>query len=141
MNTIHVRGRLADNVKVTKTSTGKFVLKGTIADNYGWGKSEEDKAKVNWMNFTRFLTNEPSEKYLARLTKGSYVIVDGRLETSKREVDGKVYHNMEVICSSLESPISSNTTPTPVSETTATETAPSTPEPAAATADTSDVPF
>ena len=46
------------------------------------------------MNFTRFLNNEPSEKYLARLTKGSYVIVDGRLETSKREVDGKTYNNM-----------------------------------------------
>tara|TARA_B100000131_G_scaffold237666_1_gene229806 strand:+ start:7916 stop:8335 length:420 start_codon:yes stop_codon:yes gene_type:complete len=139
MNTIHVRGRLADNVKVTKTSTGKFVLKGTIADNYGWGKSEDDKNKVNWMNFTRFLTNEPSDKYLARLTKGSYVIVDGRLETSKREVDGKVYNNMEVICSSLESPISNNMTTTNVEPTTT--AASTTPEPVAATADTSDVPF
>jgi len=140
MNTIHVRGRLADNVKVTKTSTGKFVLKGTIADNYGWGTSEDDKAKVNWMNFTRFLTNEPSEKYLARLTKGSYVIVDGRLETSKREVDGKVYNNMEVICSSLESPIAS-TASTASSTTSAPAATPATPEPVAATADTSDVPF
>ena len=94
MNTIHVRGRLASDVKVTKTSTEKFVVKGTIADNFGWGGEEY---KVNWMNFTRFLNNEPSDKYLARLTKGSYVIVDGRLETSKREVDGKTYNNMEII--------------------------------------------
>ena len=135
MNTIHVRGRLASDVKVTKTSTGKFVLKGTIADNYGWGKSEDDKNKVNWMNFTRFLTNEPSDKYLARLTKGSYVVVDGRLETSKREVDGKVYNNMEVICSTLESPISNS-----VSAPATTDTSTATPEPAT-TADTSDVPF
>ncbi len=139
MNTIHVRGRLADNVKVTKTSTGKFVLKGTIADNYGWGKSEDDKNKVNWMNFTRFLTNEPSDKYLARLTKGSYVVVDGRLETSKREVDGKVYNNMEVICTGLESPISGGS-PAPTTNTTTTTAEPvSAPEPV--TADTSDVPF
>ena len=135
MNTIHVRGRLASDVKVTKTSTGKFVLKGTIADNYGWGKSEDDKNKVNWMNFTRFLTNEPSDKYLARLTKVSYVVVDGRLETSKREVDGKVYNNMEVICSTLESPISNS-----VSAPATTDTSTATPEPAT-TADTSDVPF
>ena len=141
MNTIHVRGRLASDVKVTSTSTGKFVLKGTIADNYGWGNSEDDKAKVNWMNFTRFLAKEPSEKYLARLTKGSYVIVDGRLETSKREVDGKTYNNMEVICSSLESPISGTASSAPANNATTTESAPSTPEPAAATADTSDVPF
>ena len=138
MNTIHVRGRLAGEVKVTKTSNGKFVVKGTIADNYGWGGEEN---KVNWMNFTRFLNNEPSEKYLSRLTKGSYVIVDGRLETSKREVDGKTYNNMEVICSSLESPLpaatSTNTTAT------AQPAAATTPEPATATAtaDTSDVPF
>ena len=136
MNTIHVRGRLASNVKVTNTSTGKFVLKGTIADNYGWGNSDEDKAKVNWMNFTRFLSKEPSEKYLARLTKGSYVIVDGRLETSKREVDGKTYNNMEIICSGLESPISSGNT----TSSTTTETKEE-PAPATATADTSDVPF
>ena len=135
MNTIHVRGRLASDVKVTKTSTGKFVLKGTIADNYGWGKSEDDKNKVNWMNFTRFLTNEPSDKYLARLTKGSYVVVDGRLETSKREVDGKVYNNMEVICSTLESPISNS-----VSAPATTDTSTATHEPAT-TADTTDVPF
>ena len=138
MNTIHVRGRLASEVKVTKTSNGKFVVKGTIADNYGWGNSDDAKNKVNWMNFTRFLNNEPSDKYLARLTKGSYVIVDGRLETSVREVEGKTYNNMEVICTSLESPLpataqSSNNTAT------VTETTTATPEPA--TADTSDVPF
>jgi len=137
MNTIHVRGRLAGEVKVTKTSNGKFVVKGTIADNYGWGGEEN---KVNWMNFTRFLNNEPSEKYLARLTKGSFVIVDGRLETSKREVEGKTYNNMEVICTTLESPLPATASTTATAQP---AEASATPEPATApaTADTSDVPF
>ena len=102
------------------------------------------KNKVNWMNFTRFLNNEPSEKYLARLTKGSYVIVDGRLETSIREVDGKTYNNMEVICSSLESPLPATAGTTSTATTTEsvnTNTATASATTATATVDTSDVPF
>ena len=102
MNHINVRGRLKDGVKVTQTSTGTYVIKGTIADNYSWSKDGEDK--VNWINFTRFTKKEPSSSYLERLLKGSYVIIDGRLETNKNEANGVVYNNIEVIANQLEVP-------------------------------------
>ncbi len=102
MNVISVRGRLAQDAKVSQTNSGIHLIKGTIADNYGWGKDSEDK--VNWVNFTRFLKKEPSQKYLDILKKGTYIAVDGRLETSKREVDGKVYNNMEVIVNGIDIP-------------------------------------
>jgi single-stranded DNA-binding protein len=60
--------------------------------------------KINWVNFTRFLKKEPTQKYLDILKKGAYIAVDGRLETNKREVDGKVYNNMEVIVNNLDIP-------------------------------------
>jgi len=133
MNTIHVRGRLKDGVKVTQTSTGTYILKGTIADNYSWSK-DTGVDKVNWVNFTRFFRKEPSEKYVARLSRGNYVIVDGRLETNRREVNNVVYNNIEVIASSLEAPFAPKTTNdamTPVSDTAtapAAETAPADPD-------------
>jgi len=102
MNHLNVRGRLKAAVKVTHTSTGTYVIKGTIADNYSWSKDGEDK--VNWVNFTRFTKTEPSAKYLDRLVKGAFVIVDGRLETNKNEVNGVVYNNIEVIAHQLEVP-------------------------------------
>jgi len=102
MNVISVRGRLAQDVKVSLTNSGLHLIKGCVADNYGWGKDKEDK--VNWVNFTRFLKKEPTQKYLDILRKGTYVVVDGRLETSKREVDGKTYNNMEVIVNNLDIP-------------------------------------
>jgi len=121
MNTIHVRGRLKDTVKVTKTSTGTYILKGTIADNYSWSK-ETGEDKVNWINFTRFFRKEPSIKYINRLSKGNYIIVDGRLETSRREVNNVVYNNIEVIASSLEAPFAPKTTVTAPPTETETET-------------------
>ena len=117
MNTIHVRGRLSDAVKVTQTSTGTYLIKGTIADNYSWNNTPDGESKVNWINFTRFTKNEPSEKYVARLIKGAYVVIDGRLETSKREVDGTVYNNLEVIASALEAPMAARLAPASGEET------------------------
>lgn len=137
MNTIHVRGRLSDAVKVTQTSTGTYLIKGTIADNYSWNNTPDGESKVNWINFTRFTKNEPSEKYVARLIKGAYVVIDGRLETSRREVDGTVYNNLEVIASALEAPMSTRLAPAAES---VSEDTPTAPEPTTTTTDP-DLPF
>ena len=45
MNAINVRGNLTRDVKITETSKGLFVLKGTIADNYGWSNKDEGQNK------------------------------------------------------------------------------------------------
>jgi|TARA_Y100000310_G_scaffold59267_1_gene54601 single stranded DNA-binding protein len=104
MNAINVRGNLTRDVKITETSKGLFVLKGTIADNYGWSNKDEGQNKVNWINFTRFLRKQPTEGFVQRLQKGAFVIIDGRLETSKREVDGVTYNNLDVIVNNIEAP-------------------------------------
>ena len=103
MNNINVRGHLVRDAVLTETSNNTFILKGTIADNYGWGGTEE-KPKVNWMAFTRFMKKKPSDAFIARLTKGTFVIVDGRLETSKRKVKEVTYLNLEVIVNNFEIP-------------------------------------
>ena len=118
MNAINVRGNLTRDVKVTETSKGLFVLKGTIADNYGWSNKDEGQNKVNWINFTRFLRKQPTDGFVQRLQKGAFVIIDGRLETSKREVDGVTYNNLDVIVNNIEAPFpprdrTDNSVPTP----------------------------
>ena len=104
MNAINVRGNLTRDVKVTETSKGLFVLKGTIADNYGWSNKDDRQNKVNWINFTRFLRKQPTDGFVQRLQKGAFIIIDGRLETSKREVDGVTYNNLDVIVNNIEAP-------------------------------------
>jgi len=104
MNNINVRGNLTRDIKLNETSNGLFVLKGTIADNYGWGNKDDKENKVNWINFTRFLRKKPTDGFIDRLQKGAFIIIDGRLETSKREVDGVTYNNLEVIVNNIEAP-------------------------------------
>ena len=125
MNAINVRGNLTRDVKITETSKGLFVLKGTIADNYGWSNKDDGQNKVNWINFTRFLRKQPTDGFVQRLQKGAFIIIDGRLETSKREVDGVTYNNLDVIVNNIEAPFPPRDT-TSTSVSTSTEVKPST---------------
>jgi|APSaa5957512622_1039677.scaffolds.fasta_scaffold45054_3 single-stranded DNA-binding protein len=105
MNVISVRGNLVRDAEVKKTDGGLYLIKGTIADNYGM---KDDQ--VNWIRFTRFMKKEPSEKWLARLCKGAFIIIDGRLEITKREAKGTMYTNVDVIAQTIESPVAASKT-------------------------------
>jgi len=157
MNNISVVGRLTKDVTVTKTGDN-WVIRGTIADNF-YKPSAEDNTGVNFVNFSRFVRNEPTAKFTDRLKKGSSLAIVGRLEVSSRkdENSGTTYQNLSVLVNDMtsfsanqtaehNSPEHKDTTTHsgPAATATATTTAPATPEPATATADAGgdeDLPF
>tara|TARA_R100000152_G_C6766949_1_gene192062 strand:+ start:555 stop:1013 length:459 start_codon:yes stop_codon:yes gene_type:complete len=152
MNNISVVGRLTKDVTVAKTGDN-WVIRGTIADNF-YKPSAEDNTGVNFVNFSRFVRNEPKPAFTDRLKKGSSVAIVGRLEVSSRkdENSGTTYQNLSVLVNDMTSfsanqttehtehntTSSSNTTSGP----TATATATATKEPATADAGgDEDLPF
>ena len=76
-----ISSHLTRDVKITETSKGLFVLKGTIADNYGWSNKDEGQNKVNWINFTRFLRKQPTEGFVQRLQKGAFFLNKTYIQT------------------------------------------------------------
>lgn len=98
MNLISVHGNLSKDVEVITTESGLFILKGTLADNVGYG----DKKKTNWIQFTRFYRNAPATGLVDRLVKGAFVIIHGHLEVNERKVNEKTYTNLEVITNHIE---------------------------------------
>ena len=99
MNSICVHGNLTKDAEVIKTTNGLFIIKGTLADNVGYG----EKRSVNWFQFTRFTKTEPSETFMSRLKKGALVIVHGHVEVNERKTEDKTYTNLEIITTHIES--------------------------------------
>ena len=103
MNNISVVGRLTKDVTIAKTGDN-WVIRGTIADNF-YKPSAEDNTGVNFVNFSRFVRNEPKTAFTDRLTKGSSVAIVGRLEVSSRkdEKSGTTYQNLSVLVNDMTS--------------------------------------
>ena len=156
MNNISVVGRLTKDVTVAKTGDN-WVIRGTIADNF-YKPSAEDNTGVNFVNFSRFVRNEPTAKFTDRLTKGSSIAIVGRLEVTSRkdEKSNTTYQNLGVLVNDMTSfgahQTAEHNTPDPDAPKTtnsgpsATATAstkkPATPEPAhAETGSDEDLPF
>ena len=103
MNNISVVGRFTKDVTIAKTGDN-WVIRGTIADNF-YKPSAEDNTGVNFVNFSRFVRNEPKTAFTDRLTKGSSVAIVGRLEVSSRkdEKSGTTYQNLSVLVNDMTS--------------------------------------
>ena len=153
MNNISVVGRLTKDVTVAKTGDN-WVIRGTVADNF-YKPSAEDNTGVNFVNFSRFVRNEPKSAFTDRLKKGSSIAIVGRLEVTSRkdENSGTTYQNLSVLVNDMTSfgantaehtaHSTANTTTTSGPAATPATTA-TTPEPATATADAGgdeDLPF
>ena len=110
MNNISVVGRLTKDVTVAKTGDN-WVIRGTIADNF-YKPGADDNTGVNFVNFSRFVRNEPTAKFTDRLKKGSSLAIVGRLEVSSRkdENSGNVYQNLGVLVNDMTSFSTNQTT-------------------------------
>jgi len=122
MNNISVVGRMTKDATVSKVGES-WVIRGTIADNF-YKPSAEDNTATNFVNFSRFVRKEPTDKFLQRLSKASNVAIIGRLEVSSR-VDDKsktTYQNLSVLVNDMTtfSALENQTTPsTPSTNSTA----------------------
>lgn len=98
MNKIFLSGNLTRDVEVRYTQNGKAYTRASIAVNRQFSK---DKDAVDFFNLVAWdKTAEFLGKYMA---KGSRVLVEGRLQTSKyKDKDGNDRTGFEVLVERIE---------------------------------------
>ena len=90
MNLIILSGNLTKDCELRYTAgTGKAVVSFSIAVNEGYG----DKKTTQFFNITSF----GAEKVADYLTKGTKVLIRGRLRNNSYEKDGVKHYTTEII--------------------------------------------
>ncbi|KAL1854794.1 hypothetical protein VTK73DRAFT_8700 [Phialemonium thermophilum] len=70
---ITIVGRLADSPELVATSTGREILRYTLASNSG----PSDNRQTSWFRVTSFVNEGPRRDFIQGLAKGSLVYVEG----------------------------------------------------------------
>ena len=96
MNKIFISGNLTRDPEVHYTQSGKAVAKMGIAVNRPFSKEKE----VDFFNLTAW---EKTAEFCGRyLTKGSRVLVEGRLQNNIYEKDGVKHYAEKIIVENVE---------------------------------------
>ena len=96
MNKVILVGNLTKDPDVRKSQNGKSVVKTGIAVNQGYGENQT----TDFFNLVAWeKTAELCGKYLS---KGSKVLVEGRLRNNNYEKDGVKHYGVDVIVNSIE---------------------------------------
>lgn len=96
MNKVILSGNLTKDVEVRYTQSGKATARMSIAINQGYG----DKKTTDYFNLVAWeKTAELCGKYLS---KGSKILVEGRLKNNNYEKDGVKHYGVDVIVTNLE---------------------------------------
>lgn len=94
MNEASITGRLTANAVVN--GTDRKALKFSIAARYGYSKKDE-KELVEFVPCVMFEPSENQEKFLTQEGKGVYVELQGRVSTSRYEVEGQTKYSTQVV--------------------------------------------
>lgn len=99
MKSITFDGRIGTGAEIRSTNGGKPYVRFSVANN-SFVNSQE---KTEWFEVTSY---DPYviENRVKVLTKGTYVIVQGQLNTDVKVKDGKVWINQYVTATSIEVP-------------------------------------
>ena len=96
LNKVILSGNLTKDVEVRYTQSGKATARMSIAINQGYG----DKKTTDYFNLVAWeKTAELCGKYLS---KGSKILVEGRLKNNNYEKDGVKHYGVDVIVTNLE---------------------------------------
>jgi single-strand DNA-binding protein len=99
-NRVTLFGNLGAEPELRNTPSGHSVLKFSLATNEVWFDKEQNKQeRTEWHRIVMFGTRAPALSRL--LTKGSPVLVEGRIQTSSYEKDGVKRYTTEIIASDL----------------------------------------
>jgi single-stranded DNA-binding protein len=94
MNIFVGSGRLTRNAVVNGTENK--AMKFTIAAGCGY-KDRAEKEKVEFVHCVLFNPPEDLEAFLVEEGKGVFVEIQGRVSTSRFEVDGEVKYSTQVV--------------------------------------------
>lgn len=98
MNSVNLVGRLTKDVEITIAENGTNVGRFTIAVNRKFSKDNQPKA--DFISCTAF--NNTALNLHKYCKKGSLISVEGQLQTSTYEKDGKTNYSMNVIANNIQ---------------------------------------
>jgi single-strand DNA-binding protein len=100
LNKVTLFGNLGADPELRMTNTGLAVLSFRLATTEVYfDKNQEKQERTEWHNIVLF--GARAEALAKLLSKGSRVLVEGRLQTSSYEKDGIRRHKTEVVATEL----------------------------------------
>jgi single-strand DNA-binding protein len=97
VNKVTLLGKLGRDAETTYTNNGKAITRFSLATDRSVKKGDGWESITNWTNVVLF----GNEKIAELLKKGTGVFVEGRLEASSYEKDGKKVYKTDVIAESV----------------------------------------
>jgi len=99
LNSVNVMGNLTRGTEIKHVPSGKAVCNFSIANNRVYVKNSKKVSEVSYFDVEVWgVAGENCAKYL---TKGSGVIVEGRLKQERWEKDGKSYSHIKIVAGSV----------------------------------------
>lgn len=99
MKQISLDGRIGKDAQVSTTKGGRPYVRFSVANNSFEGGTE----KTEWFDITSY---DPYiiENRVKYLSKGKYVIINGKLRTEVTTKDGRIYVNQYVTATNIDEP-------------------------------------
>ncbi|MBI5023610.1 MAG: single-stranded DNA-binding protein [Candidatus Omnitrophica bacterium] len=99
LNSVNIMGNLTRDPELKYTPSGKTVCSLSLANNRVYTKNGEKTTEVSYFDVEVWgAAAENCNKYL---TKGSGIIVEGRLRQDRWEKDGKTQSRVRIIANSI----------------------------------------
>jgi single-strand DNA-binding protein len=99
LNKVIIMGNLTNNLEIKHTPSGKVLCSFAIANNNVYMKNNEKVDEVSYFNVE--VWGIIAENCLKYLTKGSGVIVEGRLKQDRWEKDGKAHSHVKIVADTV----------------------------------------
>lgn len=100
LNKVMLLGNIGAEPELRTTPQGQAVLKLRLATTWNYvDKNQERQEKTEWHSVT--IWGKRGEALASILTKGSRILVEGRLQTSSYEKDGVKRYRTEVVADDI----------------------------------------
>ena len=99
LNSVNIMGNLTRDPEIKYTSSGKSVCNLSIANNRVYNKGSERVTEVSYFDVE--VWGAVAENCAKYLTKGSGIIVEGRLRQDRWERDGKTQSRVRIAANSI----------------------------------------
>lgn len=103
LNKVFILGRLTDNPQLRSTPAGHQVATFSIATNRIWNRKSDGQRQVDVQYHNVVVWNRQAEIASQFLTKGSLVLIEGRLQTRTwQDQQGQNRRTTEIVCERMQ---------------------------------------
>jgi len=99
LNSVNILGNLTRDPELKYTNSGKSVCNLSIANNRVYSKGSEKVTEVSYFDIE--VWGAVAENCAKYLSKGSGIIVDGRLKQDRWEKDGKMQSRVRIVANNI----------------------------------------